>query len=509
MRKTNTIIWLFLAGLMVIPQLSLAQSKTVQKANTLYESANYTKALARYKSATKKKESEYHSTYHVALCYKALDNPKDAAVWFKKALQFPGADNSINLLLAQELKKQKKEEESNQYFITYYNQQYQNENQRPFEYERYINQIDRDSAKVKTESLPINSEQSDYGPFKMLDNLIFSSNRNIRGLTHTQDTRTGLNFYSLFYVGTNTNGIFKQPKILQFKNSQKSNDGPACYHPESNILYLTQNRPASKNKKSTLTINTYSTGSKLTLDNYMGQLPFASETHSIAHPSITSDGRFLYFASDMPGGYGGWDLYRCEIKSGFYSKPINMGPKINTPGNEIFPYIASNGHLYFSSDGHPGKGGLDIFIALMHNDEIVAVMNPGKPINSPRDDFSIFIEEDGMAGFFSSNRDGGLGGDDIYFFSMKTPIEYTIVSGTVYANDNDEIVSDVLIEVIDKDKSSVIETFTKEDGTYLIVLKSSESYELIFTKRLVGTKTIFLAQPDLTGKKIVTANIKF
>lgn len=172
---------------------------------------------------------------------------------------------------------------------------------------------------------------------------------------------------------------------------------------------------------------------------------------SAAHPSISVDGNTLYFSSNMPGGFGGNDLYKVERtnSAGEWSKPVNLGPKINTEGNELFPFIHENGNLYFASDGHLGLGGLDVFTVRL-NSPTTSVVNLGYGVNSNQDDFGFFLKEDKRSGFFSSNRDRGKGADDIYQFeiipeeersatALKLLSDIGVVEATSSVNENENV----------------------------------------------------------------------
>lgn len=500
----------FLTLFLVIGHFCIyAQNALIQKADTKYYNFDFYSALRLYKKAASSGVSEYYASVQAANCYKALNQPAEAIQWFNKALKFPGADNTLHLAIAQELKKTNRNNEASAHLNEYFSLRYMLTNRQDFNYDSFIRQIDRDSLSVKIEQTGINTSESEFGPILIDNTLYFSSNRPVRGFAQVKDNRTNLTFYSLYKSRLLSDSIIETPKAMVYKNSQKTNDGSACYDPSTGIFYLTQNRISNTKGRTTLTINTFITDSNIKLDRPLGQLPFAQEQYSIAHPTLSNDGRYLYFASNMPDGYGGWDIYRCEIKNGFYSKPINLGPLINTPGNETFPFIASDDNLYFSSDGHPGKGGLDILIAINYDNEFITVVNPGKPINTESDDFAIAIDSSMKFGYLSSNRAMGMGNDDIYKLIFKAPASYTIVKGDVFTGDETFKEPNVMIRVTDKNGATVLETSTDENGQYLIALKSSESYELILTKRLAGSQSVFLARPDLTNQKIIIANVKF
>src|SRR5690606_30884883 len=137
------------------------------------------------------------------------------------------------------------------------------------------------------------------------------------------------------------------------------------------------------------------------------------------HPSLSPDGMKLFFSSNMPGGYGGRDIYMSEKQGDTWSKPVNLGPEINSEKDEAFPFFHESGVLFFASEGHSGYGGLDLFMLDLSTRTWGKVINLGKPFNTPQDDFGMIVNTEGTSGYFSSNRDGGMGKDDIYFFDAN------------------------------------------------------------------------------------------
>jgi Tol biopolymer transport system component len=158
------------------------------------------------------------------------------------------------------------------------------------------------------------------------------------------------------------------------------------------------------------------------------ELSINSTEYSVGHPTLSQDGKWLYFVSDMPGGYGGSDIYMADIlPNGELGTPVNLGSTINTEKHEMFPWVSSQGQLFFSSNGLTGLGGLDIFVAQLDEDgKVKAIKHAGPEINSPKDDFGLIFLSDGTNGYFSSNRDGGKGQDDIYSFKLISPFNFSI-----------------------------------------------------------------------------------
>lgn len=205
------------------------------------------------------------------------------------------------------------------------------------------------------------------------------------------------------------------------------------------------------------------------------ELPFNSDSYSVAHPALSKDGRTLFFASDMPGSYGESDIFKVSINSDrTFGTPVNLGNNINTKSRETFPFITKKEVLYFSSDGYPGLGGLDVFATkIAFNDYNGAVVNVGRPINSAMDDFTFVLNEDTHLGYFASNRPEGQGGDDIYGFLETTPLILDCnqqISGTVRDKISNEVLVGATVKIIDENNEEILTTVTNSEGKYNLSL---------------------------------------
>lgn len=274
--------------------------------------------------------------------------------------------------------------------------------------------------------LNINSKYSDYAPSFYQGELVFASSRNKNNFStilHEWNNQPFLDLYA-----TNTRQTDEQSVIkLKGDINTKFHESSATFSKDRKIVYFTRNnyskRKSKTNEKGTVLLKIYRARYNNGKWGSVEELPFNSDEYSIAHPALSPDEKFLYFASDMPGSSGKSDLYVVEIKEdGGFKTPRNLGDQINTPGRETFPFISDKGKLFFASDGHEGFGGLDIFMAIPKQDDKVMVYNLGKPINSAKDDFTFIINEENKRGYFASNRKGGKGDDDIYGFRQITSI---------------------------------------------------------------------------------------
>ncbi|MFW6043762.1 MAG: OmpA family protein, partial [Marinilabiliaceae bacterium] len=257
--------------------------------------------------------------------------------------------------------------------------------------------------------------------------LYFSSEREINHLIDRKTAREKKPYLNIFRVEKKGGG-FTSPEryIPNFRTI--FHDGPLCFNLRGTEVFITRNKYHSLFKKvgkdgsNNLQI-VYAYRQPGGLWSKPEELPFNDPSYSCGHPFLTKDGSRLYFVSDMPGGKGNSDIYYADRDEDTWKEPVNLGEKINTEGNEMFPFIDEKGRLYFASDGHQGLGGLDIFVAEKVDGEYV-VKNMGHPLNSKKDDFSLFLQPDGKQGFFASNRPGGTGDDDIYRFEIIEPVSF-------------------------------------------------------------------------------------
>ena len=257
-------------------------------------------------------------------------------------------------------------------------------------------------------------------------------------------------------------------------------EGPITISKDGKTIYFSRNdfnkQVLGKNEEGITNLKIYKASLVDGKWTNIEELPFNSNTYSTAHPALNSDETKLYFASDMPGNIGGTDIFYANINSdGSFDKPQNAGYIVNTDKNERFPFINSEGALFFASDGHPGLGLLDIFGTVSDKDgNIINVINLGVPVNSSKDDFSFFMNDDGLSGFFASNRNGGVGSDDIYAYDRIPQLK---VEGTV-TNVNGNPIENATVELFDADGNKIAYLETDNDGHYEINIDRDTDYKL-------------------------------
>jgi outer membrane protein OmpA-like peptidoglycan-associated protein/tetratricopeptide (TPR) repeat protein len=291
----------------------------------------------------------------------------------------------------------------------------------------YLAVIKINSGRYSVENAEINTEYSDFGSSFFGDKIVFSSARGTRKVYESKDSWTGEGYTNLYLANKNEDGTLSNVEHVSGKINSKYNESTAVFTKDGETVYFTRNNYFEKKGKDvTILLKIYrATLKKGTWDN-ITELPFNSDNYSVAHPALSPDEKYLYFASDMSGTLGQSDIFKVAINfDGSFGTPENLGDIINTEGRETFPFVSANNELYFASDGHPGLGGLDVFVYKVEKDKRnKKVLNVGELLNSSKDDFGFLINTDTKLGYFTSNRDGGKGKDDIYKFKELKKIQY-------------------------------------------------------------------------------------
>ncbi|MXO07257.1 OmpA family protein [Flavobacterium sp. HBTb2-11-1] len=288
----------------------------------------------------------------------------------------------------------------------------------------YLDQIKANSGRYQIEDAGINSRYSDYGSFIYNNKIYFASARDTGNFTKRKHKWTGEYFTNIYNADLDP-ATGSTSKVNKFKSAinTKFHEASPVFTKDGKTVYFTRNNyidgKKGKDENKVTLIKLYK--AELGKDNKwtnITELPFNSNNYSTAHPALSPDEKTLYFASDMPGSIGESDIYKVSINpNGGYGPPENLGNSINTEGKETYPYLTSENEIYFASDGHPGLGGLDVFVGDIDNSGKVSnIQNVGADVNSPKDDFAYIIDPETRRGFFSSNKEGGQGSDDIYKF---------------------------------------------------------------------------------------------
>ncbi len=348
-----------------------------------------------------------------------------------------------------------------------------------------LSNLHKDEGRYKINVLDVNTDNQDFGPAYFKQQIVFASTRGGASSVKRSYNWNNLPFLDL-YASDIDNGQLKEPKQLNKSLNAKLHDGPASFNAEGTLMAFTRNDPKTKSEDGTVKLQLYFA----TVDDKgkWGKeeaFKLNNSEYSCGHPCLSADGKVMYFASDMPGGIGGVDIYRIAKKDdGTWGEAVNLGDAVNTEGDEMFPfYQEEQGILFYASNGHIGLGGLDIYISPdMGDGEFVKVLNAGTPMNTRYDDFALIVDEKMSKGYFTSNRDGGKGDDDIYSFELLKPFNFgKQIIGTALDKEGN-ILANVKVDLFD-DAGAVLQTVTTtEDGKYKFVVEPDKTFKLLGVK---------------------------
>ena len=498
MQKTNTLatasrIFLLLT-LFLGATASFGQSKFTVDADRSYEMGAYSQAAKEYLSAyarLKGLEEKGIVMFKIAECYRLMLDPAGAEEYYNKSIGFRYYKENPDVFLryAEVLMAQNKFTDA----IAKLNEYKEKGGDasvaasRIKEAEEAAIRLDEPPSRYVLEQVAaLNTAQFDYAPLwssRKGDEILFSSSRP-SSAGSGEDPITGEPFMDMFKAERDRKGKWSTPVPVNNTVNTTSSEGGACFDSKFQTMYFTRCVYEGKSNFACDVYYARRSGKDFGPSEPMNLIDrMVDDSSQVGHPTLTPDDKFMIFTSDMPGGYGGKDLYYVQYdkKADSWSKPKNLGPKINTNGDEMFPFVRANGTLYFSSTGHGSTGGLDIFYC-----ESTGEMSFGDvrtlpaPLNSPSDDFGIIFEGEKDQGFITSNRPGGKGKDDIYEFKMP-PLEYKYIA-TVYNYDTATPLANAKITVQGTDGGSYQLTTDANGGVSLtegeVVAESTYSIDV-------------------------------
>ena len=423
MHHSVRLLLVFLVFVYLAPAQEVINN-TLLKADKLYITQDYEKAVGYYVKYLEKYPKDYFASRQAAICYNRLNDPNNAIDYWPVVVESSDAtekdyfDYGKSLLannrVPEAIKVFKFLSKSKDKSIADWGKAYMNPAM-----------TNQDTLNCKVSELNgLNTEFSESCPVIFKDKLFYLQQLSKTGRSFTSRKKLQEQFLK---VSIKKDSLSFLPSLLYEKLQALELNGQFCFSPDGKWLYFSKplsnkelyiksDSPFFKYQLFLLNMNTANnTVPEITAFQY--NVP----EYDFMHPSISADGKYLYFASNRKGSMGGKDIYRCEFKNNGWEAPVNLGPEINTPGNEVFPHAVSDGSLYFSSDQRPGLGGLDIFLAKPGNDTgklFESANNAGYPINSRFDDFGLFEITPGKKGYFSSNRKNNTD-DDLYYYSKK------------------------------------------------------------------------------------------
>lgn len=480
--------------LFFVCQFSIAQTKV---ADNFFRDFNYDNAAELYKEALKKEDSTEHILSRLGDCYFNISKVKEAAFWYKKAIdKYPNINSDYVYKYIQTLRAQKKYEEAIE-FVKIFNKNNKKDRRikdiEKFNLDTYSELSSTEKVYVEIENLPLNTKYSDFGSFEKDNKLYFYSTWVKDSITNEKElyelnNEPYLNIFESEITIENNKKVFSNAAKLNSEiNTKNDHEGLVTITNDGNTMYFTRNNVNKKekrryNKSGSSNLKLYKATKVDNTWTNIEELPFNNENFDFTAPTLTPDNKTLIFSSNMDTGYGQTDLYKVAINDdGTFGEPINLGPKINTEGNEKFPFVAKDSTLYFSSDANINLGLLDIFESnILKTNTDIEVKNLGAPFNSSFDDFCYFIDTETNTGYFSSNREGGQGGDDIYAFG-KLKCEQ-IVKGLIRDELTNELLSKATVSLINIDGKILERYQTKEDGYYEFKIDCEKTYTILAEK---------------------------
>lgn len=424
----NSMLILIAIGIL---SLCSCSSFNLRVAENYYMEYSYSKAIPKFEKALKK-DFNAEAARHLAESYRKVGNSVHSEIWYKRLVKSPEVIPDDRLFLAEVLMENGKYGEAKVWFQDYL--QYSSTNKKV---KRLIQACDsihlffKDTVTYSIFLPGFNKDsEANFSPAYYRQGLVFLSDRSASGKNDELSTWTGKEYLDLFYTTQLNNNAWLEPELLKGDINGLYDEGPAVFSADNTTIYFTRTdysgKVVEKNQKDISLLKLYYGklyGNQWKLETL---LPFNSTDYSVGHPAISPNGKKFYFVSDMPWGYGGTDIYEVILSDGKWSEPKNLGPGVNTEGNEMFPFIAADSTIYFASDGHFGLGGLDIFSSNWDGTNWTRPENLQHPVNSSKDDFGFIIDSSNTSGYFSSNRLKNT--DKIFGFKKSLPVfSYNLV----------------------------------------------------------------------------------
>lgn len=465
--------------ILLIFSLPIWSQKTVKKGNEQFNQLAYSEAIISLEKAVEKGLGNPSIYAQLAESYYANADYRNAAQWFLRLEKTRVKLEPLqNFKLYQSLKSIGKYEEAAKKIARI--AQYAS-----LDIQKSLKNIEKNSGRFQIKLASFNSESADFCPAFYKEKIVFTSSRDTGAAFKRKHSWTNESFTDLYIVQPDS--IDLKPIKFSKKVNTKWNESSAVFTKDGNTMYFTRNNFHQGNKgvdpDQTTLLKIYKAVKTDKEWHVEGALPFCKDDFNVAHPALSSDERTLYFASDMPGGFGQSDLYKVIInEDGTFGIPENLGAEINTLGRETFPFVTKNNELYFASDGHENLGGLDVFVSnMVDNKTFSRPQNVGEPINSRADDFGFIINVENKTGYFTSNRAVKTAKDNIYSFKELTALACeTIVVGKVLSDENDQPLENVRIVVLDENKNILFETLSDQNGAYNFKINCNQKVVIQF-----------------------------
>jgi outer membrane protein OmpA-like peptidoglycan-associated protein/tetratricopeptide (TPR) repeat protein len=473
-------ITLFTLSLLFFGNILLGQTIVEQKAKKAYDNMAYKKAAELFEMALERDPTSKISVKYLADCYRKLNDYKNAERAYLRVFDYEIAENEDYLYYAQALFSNGRRDQAKEWFEKYAEIKAGDKRGKRFaeSIENY-KELYRDESSYSIENLKLNTDRNHFSPIFFNKGLLVVSDAYLKSYNRSPYNWNGMPYLNLYHIPfISGDSIFGESNPLPNNINSKYNEGPTDFNKEETLMAFSRNNYyKGRIRRSIDGIN------KIKIffaDHNNGKFskirPFEwnNDQYSVGHPALTSDGKTMYFASDMPGGFGGTDLYVTKFVNGTWTKPSNLGSEVNTEGNEMFPFVLTDSLLYFASNGLGGLGGFDVYFSEIIEGYFKKPENVGYPVNSYADDFGYIYNSNTKSGFFSSNREGGKGGDDIYRFTYSPRPTQVLVADK---KSNKPLVG-VKLEIYDVDKL-IANGKTNAEGIAEFNLKGCKEYRVV------------------------------
>lgn len=470
---------IILFSIICLIQLSShAQTAAVNSANKLYFKKLYVQAIPKYESVLRKDSSNADVLVNLGDCYRLTNNNKGQLICYGKLIKTGKAEDIHKLYYGQALMEAGKYDDAKRYMDEF------KADGRGEAFSKGISNLQKFSKNADAYAITefqYNSNYDDFGATAFLgDKIVFTSTRTKSTWITKRHGWTGNSYCHMYLTEKDAFGQYDTPAMFIAEYSTKYNDGPFCTSKDGQTIFFTRNGTTKKEQSLDGSQKLKIFQANIIKDDLQSlmSMKFNSNEYNCAHPSISADGKTLYFSSDMGGGQGGMDIWYCKLDaSGSWGNPVNMGDKVNTKGNELFPSITEDNLLYFASNGHEGLGGLDVFETKIKDDKAGKIYNMGKPVNSEHDDFAYNVYAEGKKAFLSSNRKTGGMNDDIYNVDILRKVARGKVVNFIVKNKETQEVLPLTTIKLNTDSFS-----TNEKGEFQFVLEEDVNYKLLVKK---------------------------
>ncbi len=478
-----------------------AQYGSQKKADNLFNKFSFVSAAEVYHNLIEKDFNADYATRQLADSYAYMRNPDSAVVYYQKVVQQENIPVEYYYNYAQALRGIKEYKESRVWLRRFKEAGGVVKKDRFSKDSDFITSIFNAKQQYFLTDVNFNSKYSDFGAYEYDGNIYFASSKDEGVSTKHIYGWNEEPFLDIYVrVKDSNDSIVGHKSKLEGDINSIYHDGPLTITKDGKTMYFSRNdfnkNVLGKDEKGMTHLKIYKASLVNGLWTNIEDLNFNSKDYSTGHPSLNSNDTKLYFTSDMPGGQGGSDIYYVDINNdGSLGTPQNLGNVVNTDKNEMFPFVNSEDALFFSSDGHAGLGLLDIFGTVSDaNNNIISILNLGVPVNSSKDDFSFFMNNDGLSGYFASNRDGGVGSDDIYAYDRIPQLR---IEGTITDATTNSPVPNAVVTLLDSNDNKIADLQTDENGHFEINIDRDTDYKISTKKenyiddsRTVTTKGI-------------------